>query len=107
MLSIDRTGAYMTDLRRALVGNRLRPDYAMVIDVQECNIQAQDMIEAMSEHMVSMPKAKAIAIVTGSSLARMQIRMLFTQPYARIVSTQEEAQAWIHSGVEPLEQAVC
>ncbi|WP_267397157.1 MULTISPECIES: STAS/SEC14 domain-containing protein [unclassified Sphingomonas] len=107
LLSVEETTTYINDLRRAFVVNKLRAPYSMVVDVSACNIQAQDMIKAMGEHMVSMPKATAIAIVTGSSLARMQIRRLFTQPYARIVSTQEEAHAWIHSGVEPLEQAVC
>ncbi len=48
-----------------------------------------------------MPKAAALAIVTGSSLARMQIKRLFTQPYARIVNTVEEGRAWVLSGTEP------
>jgi hypothetical protein len=101
MLSLDETATYINDLRRSFVVNKLQPNYAMVIDVSACNIQAQDMIKAMGEHMAAMPKARAIAIVTGSSLARMQVRRLFTQPYARIVSTQEEALAWVKDGVEP------
>jgi hypothetical protein len=103
MLSLDETATYINDLRRSFVVNKLRPNYAMVIDVSACNIQAQDMIKAMGEHMAAMPKARAIAIVTGSSLARMQVRRLFTQPYARIVSTQEEALAWVKDGVEPVQ----
>lgn len=102
MLSLDETATYINDLRRSFVVNKLQPNYAMVIDVSACNIQAQDMIKAMGEHMAAMPKARAIAIVTGSSLARMQVRRLFTQPYARIVSTQEEALAWVKDGVEPV-----
>lgn len=105
MLSVEETATYINDLRRAYVVNKLRAPYSMIVDVSACNIQAQDMIKAMGEHMASMPKAKAIAIVTGSSLARMQIRRLFTQPYARIVATKEEARAWVHSGLEPSEQA--
>jgi hypothetical protein len=107
MLGVDETASYIGDLRRAYVVNKLRAPYSMIVDVSACNIQAQDMIKAMGEHMASMPKAEAIAIVTGSSLARMQIRRLFTQPYARIVATQDEAHAWIRDGVEPLEQATC
>ncbi|WP_267395765.1 MULTISPECIES: STAS/SEC14 domain-containing protein [unclassified Sphingomonas] len=102
MLSLDETATYINDLRRSFVVNKLQPNYAMVIDVSACNIQAQDMIKAMGEHMAAMPKARAIVIVTGSSLARMQVRRLFTQPYARIVSTQEEALAWVKDGVEPV-----
>ena len=64
-------------------------DYAMVIDVRDCPIQQQGVIKAMGEHMARMPKARAIAIVTGRSLAKMQVRRLFTQPYARIVDDVE------------------
>lgn len=45
----------------------------------------------MGEHRVTMPKARTLAIVTGGSFARMQIKRLFIQPSARIVSTVEEA----------------
>lgn len=101
MMSIDEVAAYIADIRRACVTNRLR-EYAMVIDVRDCPIQQQDMIRAMGEHMALMPKAKALAIVTGRSLAKMQIRRLFTQPYARIVDTVEQGQAWVVRQVEPM-----
>ena len=74
----------------------------MVIDVSDCLIQQQDTPKAFGAHMASMPKARAIAIVTGSSLARMQIRRLFTQPYARIVATVDEGRAWVLYGTEPI-----
>lgn len=100
MLTIDDVANYIDDLKRAFVINQLH-GYAMVIDVSNCPIQQQDMIQAMGAHMAAMPKARSLAIVTGSSLARMQIRRLFKQPYARIVATVEEGRAWVYSGVEP------
>lgn len=51
------------------------------------------MIRAIGEHMTTMPKARAPAIVTGRPLARMQIKRLFTQPNARIVNRVEEGRA--------------
>lgn len=51
--------------------------------------------------MATMPKACAIAIVSESALARMQIRRLFHQPYARFVATQDDALAWVLRGEEP------
>ena len=101
MMTLPEVAAYIAEVRRACVAHKLR-DYAMVIDVRECPIQQQDTIRAMGEHMASMPKARALAIVTGRSLAKMQIRRLFTQSYARIVETLEQGQAWVVRGVEPV-----
>ena len=100
LMSVEETAAYIADLKRQLMLHRLR-SYAMVIDVSACTIQTQDMIEAMRGHMAGMPKARALAVVTGSSLARMQVRRLFTQPYARITATFEDGRAWVVSGTEP------
>ena len=100
MMTVDEVSAYVADLKRAFVMNKLR-SYSMVIDVTNCPIQQQSMVQAMGSHMATMPKAKALAIVVGSSLARMQVRRLFTQPYARIVATIEEGRAWVLSGTEP------
>ena len=100
LMPVEEVTAYILDLKRALIINAL-DSYAMVIDVSDCPIQSQDMIKAMGEAMASMPKARALAIVTGSALARMQIRRLFTQPYARIAATVPDGRAWVLSGAEP------
>lgn len=100
MLMPDEVAEYVAELARQITANRLR-HYAMVIDVTECPIQHQDTIGAFGRHMATMPKARALAIVTGSSLARMQVRRLFTQPYARVAATVAEARAWVLDGVEP------
>lgn len=100
MMTIDEVAAYIVDLKRAFVMNKLH-SYSMIVDVTNCPIQQQSMIQAMGSHMATMPKATALAVVVGSSLARMQVRRLFTQPYARIVSTTEEGRAWVLSGTEP------
>ncbi len=100
LMSVEEVGAYIGELRSTIAAWRLN-DYAMVIDVSDCPIQLQEMIRAMGEHMATMPKARALAVVTGSSLAKMQIKRLFTQSYARIVNTVEEGRAWVLEGVEP------
>lgn len=100
LISVEEVAAYIGELRSTLAAHRL-DSYAMVIDVTDCPVQQQEMIRAMGEHMATMPKARALTIVTGSSLARMQIKRLFTQSYARIVSTVEEGRAWVVSGIEP------
>jgi len=100
MMSVEEVADYIHALRRTIVEHRLRR-FAMVIDVSACPIQSQTMIAAMGRHMATMPKARALAVVTGSSLARMQVRRLFTQDYARVTATVEEGRAWVISGTEP------
>lgn len=100
MMTVAEVGSYIEDVKRAFVTHRLR-QYAMVIDVSACPIQHQDVIRAMGEHMASMPKATALAVVTGSSLAKMQVRRLFTQSYARIVDNVADGMAWVRDGREP------
>lgn len=101
MMTTHEVSAYIDELKRAVVAHRLR-GYSMIIDVTRCPIQQQDMIESMGEHMAAMPKANALAIVVGSALARMQVRRLFAQPYARIVANVEEGRAWVLSNIEPI-----
>jgi hypothetical protein len=102
LMCVFEVSHYIGDLQVEFTRHNLR-DYAMVIDVTECPIQSQDMIRSMRYHMVSMPKARALAIVTGSSLARIQVRKLFTQPYARTVGTIDAGIAWVLNGIEPLQ----
>lgn len=101
MMELAEVAAYIAELKRQFVAVGLR-DYAMVIDVTDMPIQSQETINAMAQHMVSMPKARAIAVVTGRSLAKMQIRRLFKQPYCRITPTVNEGLAWVLRGVEPV-----
>lgn len=100
MLSAPEVGAYITELKNKLRTSHLR-EYRLIVDASECPIQHQDVIMLFAQHMGSMPKAQAIAIITGSSLIKMQVKRIFTQPYARIVASAAEARAWVLSGTEP------
>lgn len=94
-MSPAEVDAYMDELRGAIVRHRLGSGYGIIVDVTSCTIQTQEMIRTMGERMVTMPRARAIAIVATSQLARLQIRRLFTQDYARIVSSIEEGRTWV------------
>lgn len=100
MMSTDEVVSYIAELKHQFLVRKLR-SYVMIIDVSKCPIQSQDMIASMGRHMATMPKARSLAIVTGSSLARMQVRRLFTQPYARVTATTDEGRAWVLDGIEP------
>jgi len=100
MMTLAEVSEYISDLREAFVRNTLT-NYSLLIDVTRCPVQQQEVIQAMGVHMATMPKARSIALVTGSSLARMQIRRLFTQSYSRIVGAIAEGRAWVIEGLEP------
>jgi hypothetical protein len=98
MMSSDEVSNYITELKRQITFYEL-PRYALLIDVSHGPVQAHDNVGAR-EHMATMPKARALAAVTRSALARMQVRRLFTQPYARITATIAERRAWALHGTE-------
>ena len=100
LMTAVEVATYVDELKRQFVAHRLRR-YVMVIDVTDCPIQPQDVIRAIGGHMATMPKAAALAIVTGGSLVKMQVRRLFTQPYARVTHTPQAGRAWVLQGVEP------
>jgi len=97
LMSVGEVAEYIAALRKAFIVGRFRAGYAILIDVTACPIQPQDMIAAMRDHMGSMPKASRIAMVTGSSLSRMQVRRLMTQSYLRIFDTPDQARDWLLS----------
>lgn len=101
MLSVEEVGRYMGELRGEIEAAGISDRYVITIDVSGCTIQTQDVIQAMGMHMVSMPKARSIAVISASALARMQIRRLFQQSYARVIATNDEALAWVLRGEEP------
>lgn len=99
LMTVEEVADYIAELQRQFIANHMR-SYVMIIDVSQAPIQSQEMIRAMGQHMAAMPKAQAIAVVTGSSLARMQIKRLFMQSYSRIVTTIDEARTWVLLGRE-------
>lgn len=101
LLSVAETDSYIADLRHEMARHRIHAGYGFVLDVSECTVQTQDMLQAMGRHMATMPKAGSIAIVSTSQLARRQIRRLFDQPYARIVASVADARAWVSDRIEP------
>lgn len=100
LMSVEEVSRYIADLKQTFIRYRLR-DWSFLLDITDCPIQQQEMLLAMGRHMATMPKARFIGVVTGSSLARMQVRRLFTQPYARITRSVADARAWVMYGTEP------
>jgi len=106
LFSAGEVERYVADLRDRFLRHRFKAGYLMLIDTSECTIQPQDVLLALQEHMASFPKASRIAVVTGSSLARMQVRRVMHQPYLRIVATAREGHQWLFASEDAAEPAV-
>lgn len=100
MLTRADADRLVADLIAQITAARL-PSYAMIIDVSRCPVQAQDMIAAMGDHLTRMKNARALAIVTGTTLVRLQVRRIFNQPFTRFATSYDDALAWVVSGIEP------
>lgn len=102
MLAVEDANALVAELIQQITQARLER-YALIIDVSSCPVQSQDMINAMAKHLTRMQRATAVALVTGTMLARLQVRRIFDQPFTRFTSTREEARNWVLLGIEPVE----
>ncbi|WP_294300735.1 hypothetical protein [uncultured Sphingomonas sp.] len=100
MLSPAEADRLVADLIGRIAAERMT-GYGLIIDVSRCPVQAQDIIAAMRGHLGRMRNARAVAVVAGSMLGRLQLQRLFDQPFARIVDSYDEARAWVLSGQEP------
>lgn len=92
---------YVAELRDLFLKHRYKAGYLMLIDTTACAIQPQEALLALQQHMAVFPKASRLAVVTGSSLARMQVRRVMKQPYMRIVDTAEVGLKWLLTGEDP------
>lgn len=71
-------------------------EHFTLIDVTACKLQPQDTVRAFQK-AIADPRymARRIAFVTGSSLARMQVRRMLTRDDAAIFDSVDAAEAWL------------
>lgn len=100
MLDVADSARLVADLIAQITEARLE-SYALILDIAECPVQSQEMIAAMGQHLTRMQRVRAIAIVTGKMLVRLQVRRIFSQPFTRFTATYDEALRWVLSGDEP------
>lgn len=82
----------------ALAGLGTAPNqHVTLCDVSSCKIQAQDIVEVFATMLADPASASSrLAIVTGSSLARMQVRRLTRQRSGlAFFDARRDAEAWL------------
>ena len=95
--SAENVGEYLVAKNAALTRLNCRPNqHVTLVDVSASKLQSQDVVRAF-QSTIADPRhqSRRIAIVTGSSLARMQVRRLLTRDNAGCFETIEEAEAWL------------
>lgn len=92
---------YAAGLRADFTRHRFLPGYRLLIDMSGSNIHPQATLPSFRAHFADFPKASRIAIITRSTLHRLQILREMPQPYLRVVPTRGAAFAWLVEGREP------
>ena len=109
LIRLDVTGMLTADSVERLAGDMTArvmeaqlERYGLIIDVSQSPVQAPDTIAAIAGHLPAMTRARAVAIVTGPMLARLQLRRIFDPSFTRFVATHGEALDWLLSAKEPV-----
>jgi hypothetical protein len=72
-------------------------EQVVIVDLTECPLQLQNIVSAFQESMTSNAKGRAVALVTGSSLARMQARRIMRREGSAMFETMADAEVWLFS----------
>lgn len=100
MLDVADSARLVSELIAQITEARFE-SYGLILDIAQCPIQSQEMIAAMGQHLTRMKRVRAIAILAGTMLPRLQVRRIFAQPFTRFTATYDEALRWVLSGIEP------
>lgn len=82
---------YARHLKRQFIEEGFKPGYLLRMDMTASAVQPQAAVESFGRNLSDFPKARRIAVVTASAIARMQVRRVMTQPYLRIFSGADQA----------------
>ena len=96
---LDRALVQLVAEQQVAAAARLRcppNQHLTMIDISACKIQSQDVVEAFRT-ILDDPRyrSRKLAVVVGSSLARMQMRRVLQRDVTAYVETRAEARAWL------------
>jgi hypothetical protein len=77
--------------------------YRLRMDMSASAVQTQEALGAFREQFQNFPRASRIAIVTPSTIAKLQVRREMTQTYLRLFETADAALAWLTGDAAPAE----
>lgn len=86
---------YAAECWRRFEAEGFRPGYLLRMDMRASAVQPQDALAMFRTHFDGFPRARRIAVVTASQIARMQVKREMTQPYMRLFDGAGEALDWL------------
>lgn len=89
---------YARDLNAQFLREGFKTGYLLRIDMSASAVQPQDALPAFREHLGDFPKAERIAIVIASTIGKLQVQRVMTQPYLRIFESADESLKWLLKG---------
>jgi len=95
--TVDAVASLAAERDAALAKLGTEPNrHVTLCDVSRCKIQPQEIVEAFRSMLIDPRVAAArLAIVTGSSLARMQVRRLVDRPNLAFFPSRRQAEVWL------------
>ena len=90
--------AYLEELTGRFVREGFRTGYRLRMDFSRVAVQPQAAVLTINNRFRGFPRASRIAIVTASSITRLQVRRLMPRSYLSIFDTAEAALAWLVQG---------
>ncbi|RVT94366.1 STAS/SEC14 domain-containing protein [Sphingomonas crocodyli] len=97
LFDADGVAAYTRDVKSRFLFEGFRPGYLLRMDMRESAVQTREALIAFRQEMADFPKARKIAVITNSAIAKLQIQREMPQPYLRIFTTPFEAMAWLEA----------
>lgn len=95
--TVEEVGAFARAAQEAVASMGCRTgDWVHICDISEMKLQSQEVAEAFTR-VVNQPerRSRKLAIVTGQSPVRMQIKRVLTRPDAGVFKTALEAERWV------------
>jgi hypothetical protein len=104
--TIEEVVAFGKDVQTASAAMGCRSgEHLLYVNTSACALQSQDVVAAFQALITNSPiKARRIALVTGSSLSRMQTRRILVRDQAMTFESGSEARAWLLMAAKTGEQ---
>lgn len=93
--SAQDVGPYADACKARFGAEGFQPGYLLRMDMSDSAVQPQDALAMFRTHFDGFPRARRIAVVTSSAIARLQVRREMTQSYLRIFDSADAALAWL------------
>ncbi|WHO37825.1 STAS/SEC14 domain-containing protein [Sphingobium sp. AP49] len=95
LFTAEAVARYGEECKARFRAEGFAPGYLLRMDMRASAVQPQEAVQAFRTHLGDFPKARRIAIVTASAIARLQVKREMRQPYLQIFDDADAALAWL------------